>query len=872
MADIPPPAEELRILDRELRQLDYRRAVLTARRAWLVDVLAGAAAQAPPRGPDAGSAQADPAASGAVPPDPAGRLLPPVPPAQGVPPAPAAPPVAAGGGAARPDASPVRVQNVLLVLGGVLLAIAAIAFTLLGWGHLGIAGRSAALAAVTAAALGVPVALIARGLRSTAEAVAGLALALTVLDAYALHQVALPDAGGTGYAAAAAAVLAAGWGAYGLALRVLRVPPAAAVAGAQLPLLLWAVGAGGGVRTITAVLLVTAGLDAVLAARLGPAAARRMPRWAAVAVAVTGCCATGGVGLPAALWLSWQAASPWDAVRAGGLLALGAAVALWAAWRLPRAAAALGAALVGGVALVAAGDGVLRTVLPGAWTVPGYMVCGVVVLAGAWAVRAGAPGPVVRGLTRAGLGVQGLGVLWALPVAVAALLGPLGLTDGVWSGAPAHIGFAVGGGGSHVSHVFSGYGFSPVPHLLVPHPRVAVLVLALAAGTIATVRRQRNGGARRAGAAGWSAGLAWGALLALPVAFELPYGAVVAAALLLTAATLAVAVRAPHPVVAAVATALAGPTSAWAACLALPSETATLVAFCLLTALFAAGAAAARSEPAPVGRVCAGAAIGCAAALAVSAGAAWELEPQHIALLVLLVPAGSTALAARLGRSGPHPLVGPAEVGAIVTGLLAVGLAARDRPVLALVLALCAVLACVAALRPESRRSAGALAAALFVLASWVRLAAWDVDVPEAYGLPVSVPALLIGAVRRRRDRTASSWTAYGAGLGATLLPSLLAAWADAHWIRPLLLGVSALSITLAGARLRLQAPLLLGGGVLAADALHELAPYVAQVAGALPRWLPPALIGLVLLGLGATYEQRPRDVRRIRAAFSRMR
>lgn len=50
---------------------------------------------------------------------------------------------------------------------------------------------------------------------------------------------------------------------------------------------------------------------------------------------------------------------------------------------------------------------------------------------------------------------------------------------------------------------------------------------------------------------------------------------------------------------------------------------------------------------------------------------------------------------------------------------------------------------------------------------------------PEAYTLPVTVPALVVGFLRRRRDPAVSSWTAYGPGLAATLLPSLFAAWTD---------------------------------------------------------------------------------------------
>ncbi|MGW1141838.1 hypothetical protein, partial [Streptomyces zhihengii] len=42
MTYVPPPAEELAILDSELRRLDARRAQLLARRSWLLAALRGA--------------------------------------------------------------------------------------------------------------------------------------------------------------------------------------------------------------------------------------------------------------------------------------------------------------------------------------------------------------------------------------------------------------------------------------------------------------------------------------------------------------------------------------------------------------------------------------------------------------------------------------------------------------------------------------------------------------------------------------------------------------------------------------------------------------------------------------------------------------
>ncbi|MFE0240245.1 SCO7613 C-terminal domain-containing membrane protein, partial [Streptomyces sp. NPDC058991] len=277
-----------------------------------------------------------------------------------------------------------------------------------------------------------------------------------------------------------------------------------------------------------------------------------------------------------------------------------------------------------------------------------------------------------------------------------------------------------------------------------------------------------------------------------------------------------------------------------------------------------AGAPGGRRRPAP-----ACAAVVGASGLVAAAAAAAELPGHRIGLALLAVPAAVALLGAGLGR---HPVALPLETTSAAAGLVAVALAVPHPPTLALVLALAGVVAAGTAVRAERRPLAGYVAAVLFVAATWVRLAASEVDVPEAYTLPVTVPALAVGLLRRRRDPSASSWVAYGPGLAATLVPSLLAAWGDTGWPRPLLLGLAALGVTLAGARLRLRAPLVLGGLTLALVALHELAPYVVQVVDALPRWLPPALAGLLLLAVGATYEQRLRDARRIRETLGRMR
>jgi hypothetical protein len=58
---------------------------------------------------------------------------------------------------------------------------------------------------------------------------------------------------------------------------------------------------------------------------------------------------------------------------------------------------------------------------------------------------------------------------------------------------------------------------------------------------------------------------------------------------------------------------------------------------------------------------------------------------------------------------------------------------------------------------------------------------------------------------------------------------------------------------------------------VLAVVAVRELGPVVADVLAAVPSWVPLSLGGVLLVAVGATYEQRRRDLARVRDAVLRM-
>ncbi|RZE08140.1 hypothetical protein C0Q65_01700 [Streptomyces albidoflavus] len=816
------PAEELALLERELIWLDTRRVQLLRRRSWLKAALRAQSAGGwqpphggqPPQGAPGGWAHA-PAAH----------------------PAPAVPSGSATGG---PGA-----QHVLLILGGLLLAVAAIAFTLFSWGELGIAGRSVVLAGVTAGALGAPVLLLRRGLGATAESVGAVALLLTVLDAYALHAAVLPEADGAGYAAFATGVLAAGWTAYGVGVGRLRLPLPAAVVAGQFPLVLGAWAAGGSALVIGWALLVTAAGSVVVAARV-PGLAVRATAWSGAGVTWAG-------GLLIGLGESVSASGPLDAAAPGVLLLGAAAVALRAVWRAPQEMAVTGG-VVAGLAAVAGVGGVLRTEVPWSWAVVVYLVCGAALAP--VARIAVVPRPVRGGVLGAAAGVTGVAVLAVLPSAAATLLGPAAVLTGLWAGAP-----------DGARELAAGAGAWP-DALSVP---VVLLVAAVLLGAVyASLVHEGREPAGWTGAAGAGAvGLVSAAVPVLLVSADVAYAAALVVDVLLVAGLLVAAVAVRRVPAAAGGTALwcAVAVAAHAGLLALAAEPATYAVFGLLLVLFAVSAA--RSREVVARSLTLVLSVVCALVVASAAGASLELGAPRTAVLILVVPAAVVVLG--LWVRTPAVVV-PLEAGAGFAALVALGLAVTDGAYFSLVLALCGVLAAATAVRPERRPGAGYLAAGLFATATWVRLVSAGVTHPEAYTLPVSVIACAVGLLRRRTDPEASSWTAYGPGLGVTLGPSLLALWSDPHWQRPLLLGAAALAVTVTGAVRRLQAPLLLGGGTLALVALHELAPHVAQVFDALPRWSVPALAGLLLLALGATYEQRLRDARRLREHLGRMR
>ncbi|MEU7586158.1 hypothetical protein AB0A95_07645 [Micromonospora sp. NPDC049230] len=419
--------------------------------------------------------------------------------------------------------------------------------------------------------------------------------------------------------------------------------------------------------------------------------------------------------------------------------------------------------------------------------------------------------------------------------------------------------------GALVSPYGSGWVWSGVP-TLVADPMALARGLALAVLALAVVVAGRGVRARALPALPFGAA----ALPVLLVAIGTPWPVLPAVVLLTGLAALLLAALTARPRLAPIAVPVGAVLTASGVAGLLATRAGTLATEAVLLVAAVVVAVGARVVEVRLAGYLAG--VGAASALAVTAplaggqplrAAAYPL--LAVATLVLAVAAATTGPRVRVGRV----LDAAAQAVALVAAVLAVEVARH-------LATLCVLWGAAVALRllrrgePAVRRWAFAgIAAGSELLAAWVLLAAGGVTVLEAYTLPASALALGAGLLALRTRPGLTSWPALGPGLVAALLPSLVSvlAGSDPQPWRRLLLGAAALGAVLAGATRRWQAPVLLGGGVLALLALHE----VARGWDLLPRWIYLGAGGLALVGLAATYERRRRDLARLRATVARL-
>jgi hypothetical protein len=728
-----------------------------------------------------------------------------------------------------------QVRNVLLFLGTALLALAALAFTAVAWARFGDGGRAGLLAATTALAI-VLAAAARRRLPATAEALCALAIALALIDWYALRRAGvgdgLSDASWWALGGFVVAVFAAVLG-FSVAPRTARVavtvllPVATTLSVVIVSGAPWSLGLG---FALVAAALAAVGRQVAEGRRgLGRlVAAEATLVWIAGAIAAAVAAVEPNAFVAALL-------------PAVGVLALALAPAIVAAGKPTRgAAAALAVAAPLGAVLT-----LCATALGPAGLATVAALFGVLTLAGAgWAPR-----PWRDGSVAAASVALAPGAVAAATAAMTATFAPLGWLASPWTGSV----------GTAARSVFAGPDtMQTAGGQTFPAGGTAVVDLLVAAAAC-VVAGTRAGGRRRLVDPGAAAVAALVAVAAALVLLPIVAGASAGAAAALTVATAcglsaaaAVVGRAHHRVAHGVATIAIIPAVAalgWSAVAA--GATCTALAAVIVVALVAA--AVGRAEPLrTVHLAIAGASVIALVGLAASARG-WAEGPAGFAAGV--AAAVVTVAGAVWWRDSPRGS-GLEVAGAcgLVVGLV---VAAGDTVWLAATLTAAVPWLTIPTIEPDRRTRYGIAAAVAALGATWAWLAVAGVDVVEAYTLPAAGAALVIGELALSQ-RPRRSLLTIGPAIALALGPSVAFAVRDDDLLRGVLCAAAAFVLVLVGARRRLQAPLVLGAATLVTLGIDTLGPAASR----LPRWAVLAISGIVLLWIGATFERRREAMR----------
>lgn len=770
------------------------------------------------------------------------------PPAPPLPPPPPPPPDSGGPDRAR---QPVGLQNLLLGLGTALVAVAVVVFTAVNWSQLDAGVQGLILVALTVvAAAGAGVASK-RSMPATAEAVALVAMLLAVADVHAFRVSLAPGADPAFcWAGGLALVAGASW-ALGRAGRIRSPQVAAAVVG-QLPLLFVLAGTGTSIvaaqwAVVAQALVVVFGFERISA-----------PRWARIS-AIAWALAMAAIFTVATVLDSAFEAAFADGDRLGSGAHLGATglslvaaalLAMYVAWWRADSAATRTVALLGATSM-----GLAAVWFGGLEVFTGDVALGLVAVGAALLILAGRSLParwgevpvIVGGVVAAFSSVPLLAAMSSMLVAASTV------SAEAWDRSAT----------------------VRAASLQLPEADVvgsASLVLLLAAAAIVVCAVARRASKLIVGSAVGCTILAAVVVGPLLVPLSIAGTVLVALTAVVAATALAVALGARssgsgHGF--EVAAGFGVTAYAWATpwSLATPGLTFATLGAGIVTALVIGWAARRRGSVAIGAAACiwACAATPLLAGLVVWDGGStvamsWALAAATASVVsiigvMLLDPSGradGTDLA----------LAGGVETTSLVAylGSLAVTATLADPQALSVALAAGVVGFGLHAVRPR-RRLAVVPAALEALVFTWLQLDRADVQLVEAYTLPLALLLLLVGVVAERTrpsTEAPASWVTFGPALVVAVAPTVWLSLTQAGSGRPLAGLVAGAVVLVGGVVWGKRALVDVGTATVVVLGLRQIAPVV----GSMPNWATIGATGVLLLAVGATFEQRRRDLK----------
>ena len=142
----------------------------------------------------------------------------------------------------------------------------------------------------------------------------------------------------------------------------------------------------------------------------------------------------------------------------------------------------------------------------------------------------------------------------------------------------------------------------------------------------------------------------------------------------------------------------------------------------------------------------------------------------------------------------------------------------------------------------------------------------------EPYTLPLAAVLAVAALVAERRGPSEQvapgTWVTWGPSLLVAAVPTVWMSLLDPHGFRPLVALVAAMVVLTGGAFSGRRAWVDVGAASVMVLGLARLVPVLADA----PNWLTIGLTGAALVAVGATFEQRRRDVRGVRDRYSALR